>query len=49
MDENAWTRPVRHAIFGPSDLKEMIKIMTGHERIHGRQIFDVISNDNQHS
>jgi FMN phosphatase YigB (HAD superfamily) len=47
IDEKTWTRPLRHAIFGPSDLKEIIKITTGHERIHSRQIFDVIATNNQ--
>jgi hypothetical protein len=37
-----WDRPVRHAIFGPTELKEIISIMAGHERLHGRQISKVI-------
>ncbi|GAH01642.1 unnamed protein product, partial [marine sediment metagenome] len=26
-----WTRPARHAIFGPTVLKELISIIVGHE------------------
>jgi HAD superfamily hydrolase (TIGR01549 family) len=37
-----WDRPVRHAIFGPTELKEIISIMAGHERLHGRQVSKVL-------
>jgi len=32
-----WTRPARHAIFGPTILKELISIIVGHDRLHIRQ------------
>ena len=32
-----WTRPARHAIFGPTVLKELISIIVGHDRLHIRQ------------
>jgi FMN phosphatase YigB (HAD superfamily) len=34
-----WDRPIRHAIFGPTQLGEMINIIAGHDRLHIRQIF----------
>lgn len=34
-----WDRPCRHAIFGPTDLKEIVHITAGHERLHGRQVY----------
>jgi FMN phosphatase YigB (HAD superfamily) len=43
LGKTHWKRPVRHAIFGPTDLKEIIQIMAGHERLHGRQICEVIT------
>jgi FMN phosphatase YigB (HAD superfamily) len=33
-----WTRPARHAIFGPTVLKELISIIVGHDRLHIRQV-----------
>ncbi len=42
LEEDAWARPIRHAIFGPTDLSELVRINAGHERVHGRQIFEVI-------
>jgi FMN phosphatase YigB (HAD superfamily) len=39
-----WHRPFRHAIFGPTELKELARITTDHERLHGRQIHSVLSN-----
>ena len=34
-----WTRPARHAIFGPTVLKELISIIGGHDRLHIRQAY----------
>jgi FMN phosphatase YigB (HAD superfamily) len=34
-----WELPCRHAIFGPTNLKEIIQFTAGHERLHGRQVF----------
>jgi len=39
LSEDQWNRSFRHAIFGPSKLKELVRIMAGHERLHGRQIY----------
>ncbi|HEX6270004.1 MAG TPA: DinB family protein, partial [Anaerolineales bacterium] len=37
-----WDRKARHAIFGPTDLKEIVSIFTGHDRLHVRQVFESI-------
>lgn len=33
-----WNRSARHAIFGPTQLKELVSIMAGHDQVHVRQI-----------
>lgn len=42
LKNQAWERPIRHAIFGPTRLRELVNIMAGHDRIHVRQIKDLI-------
>jgi FMN phosphatase YigB (HAD superfamily) len=42
LNEEDWLRPIRHAIFGPTDLKEIVHIMASHERLHDRQIYEVL-------
>lgn len=32
-----WQKPARHAIFGPTSLKELVGIIVGHDRLHVRQ------------
>jgi hypothetical protein len=32
-----WQRPAHHAIFGPTDLREIAGIIAGHDRLHIRQ------------
>jgi FMN phosphatase YigB (HAD superfamily) len=39
---DGWERPARHAIFGPTDLKEMVSIIAGHDRLHITQAHEVI-------
>jgi HAD superfamily hydrolase (TIGR01549 family) len=34
-----WQRPARHAIFGPTSLKELVSIIVGHDRLHVQQAF----------
>ena len=38
LTEVVWRRPVRHAIFGPTTLHELVSIIAGHDRLHVRQI-----------
>jgi len=33
-----WERRARHAIFGPTDLAELTRIIAGHDRLHVRQM-----------
>jgi hypothetical protein len=33
-----WKRKARHAIFGPTDLRELVKFMAEHDKLHIRQI-----------
>ncbi len=34
----AWQRPARHAIFGPTTLAELVSFMADHDRIHLKQL-----------
>lgn len=33
-----WDRPVRHAIFGPTKLRELVRIHASHDQMHHKQI-----------
>ncbi|MGB7872899.1 MAG: DinB family protein [Anaerolineales bacterium] len=37
-----WQRKARHAIFGPTDLLELVKFMAEHDKLHIRQIYTTI-------
>ena len=37
IKDEDWQRPARHAIFGPTSLKELVGIIVGHDRLHVRQ------------
>ena len=37
-----WRRKARHAIFGPTDLLELVKFMAEHDKLHIRQIYTTI-------
>jgi hypothetical protein len=37
-----WGRKARHAIFGPTDLLELVKFMAEHDKLHIRQIYKTI-------
>jgi hypothetical protein len=39
-----WDRPARHAIFGPTDLFELVRFMAEHDRVHIRQLWKTIHN-----
>jgi hypothetical protein len=36
--KDEWKRKARHAIFGPTDLQELVKFMAEHDKLHIRQI-----------
>ena len=37
-----WQRMARHAIFGPTPLSELVDIIARHDRLHIRQVKEVI-------
>ncbi len=37
-----WERPARHAIFGPTQLAELVGIIAGHDRLHLQQVQAVL-------
>jgi FMN phosphatase YigB (HAD superfamily) len=37
--EAEWSRPARHAIFGPTTLQELVGFMAGHDRAHIQQVW----------
>ena len=43
MPAESWKRPARHAIFGPTDLAEMVGIISGHDRLHIQQVHQVLN------
>ena len=34
-----WSRPARHAIFGPTTLQELVGFLAGHDRAHVQQVW----------
>jgi FMN phosphatase YigB (HAD superfamily) len=40
--KDEWLRPARHAIFGPTTLKEQTGILAGHDRAHIQQVWKTI-------
>jgi FMN phosphatase YigB (HAD superfamily) len=43
LDLEAWEKPARHAIFGPTNLRELVNIITGHDRLHVQQFKNTIT------
>jgi hypothetical protein len=41
-----WKRKARHAIFGPTDLLELVKFMAEHDKLHIRQIRSIVEHVN---
>ncbi len=42
LSEVGWQRPARHAIFGPTNVNELVNIITTHDQLHVRQSFNAI-------
>lgn len=42
LDESAWQNPARHAIFGPTTLKELLNFVATHDRSHIQQAWQAI-------
>jgi FMN phosphatase YigB (HAD superfamily) len=38
LDPDGWQRPARHAIFGPTRLRELVSITASHDRLHLQQV-----------
>lgn len=42
LTQEDWQRSARHAIFGPTQLKELVGINAGHDRLHVRQFLKTL-------
>ena len=42
IDPKDWSRPARHAIFGPTRFQELLGFMAEHDRIHIRQVWEIL-------
>ena len=42
LEQAAWSRPARHAIFGPTHIQELAGFMAGHDRAHIQQVWKTI-------
>ena len=42
LPETAWKRPARHAIFGPTNVNELVGIIATHDQLHIHQCFETI-------
>ncbi len=42
LNPEDWSRPARHAIFGPTSLGELVSFIVGHDRLHIRQVYDAL-------
>lgn len=38
LTQSDWKKPARHSIFGPTDLREILKIIATHDRLHLHQL-----------
>jgi hypothetical protein len=41
ISQDSWNRSARHAIFGPTDLEELINFIASHDQLHLRQIHNL--------
>ena len=42
LNQDDWIKPARHAIFGPTQLKELVDINASHDRMHIQQVYQVL-------
>ncbi|MBI3739549.1 MAG: DinB family protein [Chloroflexi bacterium] len=42
LGDDIWKRPARHAIFGPTNFREVIGFMADHDRMHVQQAWNTI-------
>jgi FMN phosphatase YigB (HAD superfamily) len=43
LAEDVWSRQARHAIFGPTNFREVISFMAEHDRMHVRQAWNTLN------
>ncbi len=43
VDETIWLRKARHAIFGPSNFREVVGFMADHDRLHIQQVWNILT------
>ncbi len=43
LPEEAWSKPARHAIFGPTNFREVISFMGDHDRMHVQQAWNTLA------
>lgn len=42
LEPEDWLKSARHAIFGPTHIKELVNIIAGHDRLHVRQAIETL-------
>ncbi len=42
LTEEDWDRPARHAIFGPTTIRELVNIIAGHDILHVQQTYKAL-------
>ena len=43
LSDDEWQRPAQHAIFGPTNMQEIVSIIAGHDRLHTCQVYETIN------
>lgn len=46
IDPQDWSRTARHAIFGPTELAELVDFISGHDRLHLQQVHQILPGRN---
>jgi len=44
LEPSAWERKARHAIFGPTNFKEVVSFIAEHDRLHIQQVWSTLKN-----
>jgi len=42
LPADVWTKPARHAIFGPTNFLEVVGFMADHDRMHLQQAWSIL-------
>jgi len=46
LPAESWDRKARHAIFGPTHLRELVNIIAGHDILHIQQVYKTLASQN---